>query len=82
MVDAGLRQMVSLVVWGRYEPSCDTLPQPLTLTSCYQTQVTPGLMEALQHRVDDAYDLNLAFTGLRELLALRVFARYLLLSCF
>ena len=33
MVDAGLRQMVSLVVWGRYEPSCNTLPQPLTLIS-------------------------------------------------
>jgi len=39
MVDAGLRQMVSLVVWGRYEPSCDTLPQPLILTACCQTLV-------------------------------------------
>ena len=26
MVDAGLRQMVPLVVGGCYEPSCDTLP--------------------------------------------------------
>ena len=33
MVDAGLRQMVSLVAGGCYEPSCDTLPQPLTLTA-------------------------------------------------
>ena len=39
MVDAGLRQMVSLVVWGRYEPSCNTLPQPLILTACCQTLV-------------------------------------------
>ena len=35
MVDAGLRQMVSLVAGGCYEPSCDTLPQPLTLATCY-----------------------------------------------
>ena len=34
MVDAGLRQMVSSVAGGCYKPSCDTLPQPLTLTSC------------------------------------------------
>ena len=29
MVDAGLRQMVSSVVGGCYEPSCDILPQLL-----------------------------------------------------
>ena len=39
IVDAGLRQMVSLVAGGCYEPSCDTLPQPLTLTSCCRTMV-------------------------------------------
>ena len=31
MVDVGLRQMVPLVAEGYYEPSCDILPQPLTL---------------------------------------------------
>jgi hypothetical protein len=31
MVDAELCQMVPLVAGGCYEPSCDTLPQPLTL---------------------------------------------------
>ena len=39
MVDAGLHQMVSSVARGRYVPSCDALPQPLTLTSCYRTVV-------------------------------------------
>ena len=39
MVDVGLRQMVS-VVGGCYEPLCDTLPQPLTLSACCQTMVT------------------------------------------
>jgi len=33
MVDAGLHQMVPSVVRGCYEPSCDALPQPLTLAS-------------------------------------------------
>ena len=35
MVDAGLHQMVSLIAGGCYESSCDTLPQPLTLATCY-----------------------------------------------
>ena len=39
MVDAGLRRMVSLVVGGCYESSYDTLPQPLTLTTCCPTMV-------------------------------------------
>ena len=39
MVDAGLRQMVSSVAGGCYEPSCDTLPLPLTLTSCCQAVI-------------------------------------------
>ena len=33
MVDVGLRQMVSSVAGGCYEPLCDTLSQPLTLTA-------------------------------------------------
>ena len=37
MVDAKLCQMVSSVAGGCYEPSCDTLPQPLTLAVCCQT---------------------------------------------
>ena len=47
MVDAGLCQMVSSVAGGCYEPSCHTLPQPLTLTSCCRTHVTLGHTEAL-----------------------------------
>jgi hypothetical protein len=39
-------------------------------------------MEVVQHRVGDVYNLNVAFAGLHELLDLRVFARYLLLSRF
>ena len=34
VIDVGSRQKVSSVVGGCYKPSCDTLPQPLTLTSC------------------------------------------------
>ena len=70
MVDAGLRQMVSLVAGGCYEPSCDTLPQPLTHTSYYRTHATSGHVEALRHRLDDAYNLNVAFVGQCELLDL------------
>ena len=54
MVDVGLRQMVFLVVGGCYKPLCDTLLQPLTLTSYCQSLVTPGHAEALRHRLDDA----------------------------
>ena len=70
MVDIELCQMVSSVVGGCYNPSCDTLPQPLTLTSCCRTQVTLGHAEALRHRLDDAYSLNVVFAGQRELLDL------------
>jgi len=49
MVDGGLREMVPLVARGCYEPLCDTLLQPLTLTGCYQTMVTHRSMEAVQH---------------------------------
>jgi hypothetical protein len=69
MVDAG-RQMVSSVAGGCYESSCDTLPQPLTLTACCQTVVIQRAMEAVRHHVKDAYNLNVAFAGLRELLYL------------
>jgi hypothetical protein len=82
MVDAGLHQMVSSVVGGCYESSCDTLPQPLTLITCCQTMVIQHPMEVVRHHVEDAYNLNVAFVGLRELLYLRVFARYLLFSYF
>jgi len=68
MVDAGLRQMVSLVVWGRYEPSCDTLPQPLTLATCYWTVIIQRPVEAARHHMEDVYNLNMAFAGLCELL--------------
>jgi len=70
MVDVGLRQMVSLVAGGCYEPSCDTVPQPLTLTSCCRTMVIQHPTEPIRHQVEDAYNLNMAFAGLRELLAL------------
>ena len=68
MVDPGLCQIVSSVAGGCYEPSCDTLPQPLTLTACCQTMVIQRPMEAAQHHMEDAYNLNVAFAGLRELL--------------
>ena len=74
MVDVGLRQMVSSLAGGCYDPSCDTLLQPLTLTSCCRTHVTSGHAEALRHLLDDAYNLNVAFAGQQELLDLRVFA--------
>ena len=70
MVDAGLRQMVSLVAGGCYEPLCDALPQPLTLTTCCRTVVIQYPAEAVRHQVEDAYDLNVAFVGLCELLDL------------
>ena len=68
MVDAGLCQMVSLIAGGCYESSCDTLPQPLTLTACCQTMVIQHPVGAIQHHVEDAYNLFVAFVGLRELL--------------
>ena len=74
MVDVELRQTVSSVAGGCYEPSCDTLPQPLTLTACCQTMVIQRPMEDVQHQVEDAYNLNMAFAGLHELPNLRVFA--------
>jgi hypothetical protein len=49
MVDVGLRQMVSLVVGGSYEPSCDTLPQPLTLTVGCRTMAIRRHVEAVRH---------------------------------
>jgi len=70
MVDVGLRQMVSLVAGGCYEPSCDTLPQPLTLTTYCRTIVIQRLMEVVRHQVEDAYNLNVAFVRQRELLDL------------
>ena len=70
MVDAGLRQMVTLVAGGCYEPSCDTIPQPLTLTVCCRTVVIQCPVEAVRHQVEDVYNLNVAFTGLCELLDL------------
>ena len=39
-------------------------------------------VEAVWDQVEDAYNLNVAFARLRELLDLRVFARYLLVSLF
>jgi len=70
MVDAGLRQMVSSVAGGCYEPSCDTLPQPLTLTACCRTVVIKCPMDVVLHQVEDVYNFNVAFAGLRELLDL------------
>ena len=70
MVDAGLRQMVPLVAGGCYEPSCDTLLQPLALLGCCQTMVGNHSLEVVQHQVGDVYHLNMAFAGLRELLDL------------
>jgi hypothetical protein len=65
-----------------YEPSCDTLPQPLTLIACYRTVAIQCPVEGVRHQVEDVYNLNPAFAELHELLDLRVFARYLLLSHF
>ena len=70
MVDAGLHQMVSSIAGGCYEPSCDTLPQPLTLAGCLRVEAIWRPAEAVQHLMDDAYNLNLAFVGLCELLDL------------
>ena len=70
MVDGGLRQMVPLVVGRCYEPSCDTLSQPLPLPGCCRTMVANRSMEVVQHRVGDVYHLNVAFVGLRKLLDL------------
>jgi len=70
MVDAGLRQMVSSVAGGCYKPSCDTHPQPLTLTVCCRTMVIQHPVEAVWDQVEDAYNLNVAFVGLCELLDL------------
>ena len=61
---------VSSVARGCYEPLCDTLLQPLTLTACYRTMVIQCPMEVVGHQVEDAYNLNVAFAGLRELLDL------------
>ena len=68
MIDSRPCQMVSSVVGGCYESSCDTLPQPLILTACRWTVVIQHPMEVVQHRVVDAYNLSVAFAGLRELL--------------
>jgi hypothetical protein len=82
MVDDGLHQMVSSVMGGCYESLYDTLPQPLTLAACCQTVVIQCPVEAVGHCAEDAYNLNVAFARLRELLYLRVFAWYLLRSSF
>ena len=68
IVDAGLRQMVSSVAGVCYESSCDTLPQPLTLTTCCRTMVIQHPVEATQLHLEDACNLNVAFAGLHELL--------------
>ena len=68
IVDAGLRQMVSSLVGGCYETSCDILLQPLTLTACCRTMVIQCPVAAAQHHVEDAYNLNMTFASLRELL--------------
>ena len=70
MVDARLHHLVSSVVGGCYESSCDTLPQPLTLTACCRIVVIQRPMEVVRHQVKDAYNLNVAFAWLRELLDL------------
>jgi hypothetical protein len=68
MVDAELYRWVSLVVGGCYESSCNTLPQPMILTAWLRTRTVQHLLEAIQHHVVDAYNLSVAFAGLRELL--------------
>jgi len=47
MVDARLRQMVSSVIGGCYEPLCDTHTQPLTLIVCCWAMVIQCPMEAV-----------------------------------
>ena len=70
MVDTRLQWLVSSVMEGCYESSCDTLPQPLILTACCRIVVRKHPMEAVRHHVVDAYYLSVAFTELRELLQL------------
>ena len=70
IVDVGLCHIVSSVAGGCYEPSCDTLPLPLTLTSCCQAVIIRRPKEAVRHLMEDAYNLNTAFVGLHELLGL------------
>ena len=60
--------MVSSVMGGCYESSCDTLSQPLILTACWRTVIVQCLLEVVQHHVGDVYNLSVAFVGLRELL--------------
>ena len=62
--------MVPLVVGGCYEPSCDALPQPLTLAGRFPVRVVLVVAKALRHQADDAFVLIGAFAGLRELLDL------------
>ena len=68
MVDAKLYRSVSLVAGGCYESSCDTHPQPLILTACWQTVIVQHPLGVVQHHVLDAYNLSVAFAELRELL--------------
>jgi len=68
MVDAELYRSMSSDAGGCYEFSCDTLPQPLILTACWQTVIVQRLLEAVQHHVVDAYNLSVAIVGLRKLL--------------
>ena len=63
MVDAELYRSMSSDAGGCYEFSCDTLPQPLILTACWQTVIVQRLLEAVQHHVVDAYNLSVPSSG-------------------
>ena len=63
MVDVGLHQILSSVAGGCYEPSCDTLPQPLTLTFCCRAMIIRRPTEVVRHLMEDAYNLNEPFVG-------------------
>ena len=68
MVDARPYQLVSSVVGGCYESSCDTLPQPLILTSSWHGAAAQQPLEVVHHLVVDVYNLSMVFAGQRELL--------------
>lgn len=62
--------MVSVTAGGCYEPSCDTLQQPLTLAESCQIAVDAIGAKALWYWLLDAFALIGAFAGKRQLLVL------------
>jgi hypothetical protein len=65
MVDPWLGQPVPLVAGGRYEPSYNTLPQPLTLRYYCHVEAVQHTVAVVYHCAVDTNCFYYAFVGVR-----------------